>query len=139
VVEQLPEHELVCGSEPAWERDEGKAVVEQQPPRASGCEVATSSRGRRLGVVEAPLPEKHQAPLPSAPNVEVFLEATLDILTPLTVALDGGAAVFPTTTAVDFLPKVRRRVACHRCMMLRRWACIWQHWGCLHHGWRAHR
>jgi hypothetical protein len=34
VVEQLPEHELACGSEPAWERGEGEAVVEQQPPRA---------------------------------------------------------------------------------------------------------
>jgi hypothetical protein len=71
VVEQLPEHELACGSEPAWERREGEAVAEQQPPQASGCEAATSSRGRRLRVVEALLPEKHQAPLPGAPNVEV--------------------------------------------------------------------
>jgi hypothetical protein len=62
VVEQLPEHELAYGSEPAWERGEGEAVVEQQPPRASGCEAATSSRGRRLGVVEALLPGKHQGP-----------------------------------------------------------------------------
>jgi hypothetical protein len=38
-------------------------------------------------------------------QVEVFLEiATLDISTPLAVALDGGAAVFPTSMAVDFLP-----------------------------------
>jgi hypothetical protein len=73
VVEQLPEHELVCESEPAWERGEGEAVAEQQPPRASGCEAATSSRGRRLGVVEALLPEKYQAPLLGAPNVEVVL------------------------------------------------------------------
>jgi hypothetical protein len=36
-VEQLPEHELTCGSEPAWERGGGEAVAEQQPPRASGC------------------------------------------------------------------------------------------------------
>jgi hypothetical protein len=73
VVEQLPEHELAYGSEPAWERGEGEAVAEQQPPQASGCEAATSSRGRRLGVVEVLLPEKHQALLPGAPNVEVDL------------------------------------------------------------------
>jgi hypothetical protein len=66
VVEQLPEHELAYGSEPAWERGEGEAVVEQQPPRASGCKATTSSRGQRLGVVEALLPEKHQTLLPGA-------------------------------------------------------------------------
>jgi hypothetical protein len=44
VIEQLPEHELACGSEPAWERGEGEVVTEQQPPRASGCEATTSSR-----------------------------------------------------------------------------------------------
>jgi hypothetical protein len=43
MVEQLPENELVCGSEPAWERGEDEDVVEQQPPRASGCEAVTSS------------------------------------------------------------------------------------------------
>jgi hypothetical protein len=73
VIEQPPEHKLAYGSEPAWERGEGEAVAEQQPLRASGCEAATSSRGRRLGVVEAFLSEKHQAPLPGAPNVEVVL------------------------------------------------------------------
>jgi hypothetical protein len=31
-VEQLPEHKLACGSEPAWESGEGEAVAEQQPP-----------------------------------------------------------------------------------------------------------
>jgi hypothetical protein len=45
MVEQLPEHELVCGSEPTWEREECEAVAEQKPPRASGCEAAMSSRG----------------------------------------------------------------------------------------------
>jgi hypothetical protein len=45
MVEQLPEHELVCGSEPACEHGEGEAVVERQTPRASGCEAATFSRG----------------------------------------------------------------------------------------------
>jgi hypothetical protein len=28
-VEQLSEHELTCGSEPAWERGEGEIVAEQ--------------------------------------------------------------------------------------------------------------
>jgi hypothetical protein len=73
VVEQLQEHELACGSEPAWERREGEAVAEQQPPRASCCENATSSWGRQLGVVEASLPVKHQAPLPGELNVEAVL------------------------------------------------------------------
>jgi hypothetical protein len=68
VVEQLPEHELVCESEPARERGEGEAVAEQQPPRALGYEAATSSSGRRLGVVKVLLLKKHQAPLPGAPN-----------------------------------------------------------------------
>jgi hypothetical protein len=45
MVEQLTEHELVYGSEPAWEYEEGEAVAERQPSRASGCEAATSSRG----------------------------------------------------------------------------------------------
>jgi hypothetical protein len=59
-------------------------------------------------------------------QVEVFLEvATLDISTPLVVALDGNATVFPTSTVVDFLPEVRRRVAGHRRAVLRRRACTW--------------
>jgi hypothetical protein len=62
MVEQLPEHELACGSELGWEHREGEAVAELQPPRASGCEAAMSSLGRWLGVIEASLPEKHQAP-----------------------------------------------------------------------------
>jgi hypothetical protein len=45
MVQQRTEHELVCESEPAWERGEGKAIVEQRPPRASGCEAATSLWG----------------------------------------------------------------------------------------------
>jgi hypothetical protein len=45
VVEQLPEHELACGSESAWEHRECEAVAEQQPPRASGFEDNTSTRG----------------------------------------------------------------------------------------------
>jgi hypothetical protein len=73
MVEQLPEHELACGSEPAWEHREGEAVAERQPPRASGSEATTSSGGRQHGVAEASLSEKHQAPLPGAPNVEVVL------------------------------------------------------------------
>jgi hypothetical protein len=46
MVEQLPEHKLVCGREPAWEREEGETVAEQQPSRVSGCEGTTSSWGR---------------------------------------------------------------------------------------------
>jgi hypothetical protein len=45
MVEQLSEHELTCGSEHAWEHEEGEAVAEQQPPRALGYEAATSSLG----------------------------------------------------------------------------------------------
>jgi hypothetical protein len=45
MVEQLPEHELACGSELAWERREGEAAAEKQPPRASGCEAAMSLQG----------------------------------------------------------------------------------------------
>jgi hypothetical protein len=69
-------------------------------------------------------------------RVEVFLEvATLDILTPLVVVLDGGATVFPTSMVVDFLPEVHRFVAGHRRAVLRRWARTWQHWGRLRHRW----
>jgi hypothetical protein len=54
-------------------------------------------------------------------QVKVSLEvATLDISMPLTVALDGGATIFPTPTVVDFLPEVRRLVAGHRRVMLQR-------------------
>jgi hypothetical protein len=56
-------------------------------------------------------------------QVEVFLEvATLGISTPLVVALNGGAAVFPTSMVVDFLPEVRHHVAFHQRAVLRRWA-----------------
>jgi hypothetical protein len=53
-------------------------------------------------------------------QAEVFFEvATLDISTPLAVALDGGAIVFPTLTVVDFLPEVRHLIAGHRHAVLR--------------------
>jgi hypothetical protein len=59
-------------------------------------------------------------------QVEVSLEVvTLDVSTPLTVALDGGMIVLPTSTAVDFLPKVRRLVPSHWRAVLRWWACTW--------------
>jgi hypothetical protein len=46
VVEHVPEHEVSRGSEPAGEkRREGETAAERQPPRASECETATSSRG----------------------------------------------------------------------------------------------
>jgi hypothetical protein len=56
MVEQLPEHELVYGSEPAWDHGEGEAIAEWQPPRASGCEATTSSRGRSIAFKETPSP-----------------------------------------------------------------------------------
>jgi hypothetical protein len=51
----------------------------------------------------------------------------LDILTPLTLTLNGDAVVFATTTAVDFSPEVGHRVACHWCAMLHRRVVIWLH------------
>jgi hypothetical protein len=46
VVEHVPEHEVVRGSEPAGEKHkEGEIAVEQQPPRALGREIATLSLG----------------------------------------------------------------------------------------------
>jgi hypothetical protein len=69
-------------------------------------------------------------------QVEVFLEvATLDFSTPLVVTLDGGATVFPTSTAVSFLLEVRRLIAAHRRIVPRRRARTWQHRGRLCHGW----
>jgi hypothetical protein len=48
-------------------------------------------------------------------QVEVSLEvATLNLSTPLVVALNGGATVFPTSTAVDFLSELCHLVAGHR-------------------------
>jgi hypothetical protein len=76
----VPKHKLAYRSEPAWEREEGETVAELQPPRASGCETATSSRGQRLGVVEATLPEKHQAPIPGAPCRSGFTTLPLVLL-----------------------------------------------------------
>jgi hypothetical protein len=73
MVEQLPEHKLACGSEPTWEHRDGEAVTECQPPRPSDCEAAMSWWGRHHGVVEASLPEKHQATLSDGPNVKVVL------------------------------------------------------------------
>jgi hypothetical protein len=80
-VEQLPEHELICGSEPALEHGEGEAVAEQQPPRASGCEAAMSSRGRLLVVVEASIPEKHKAPYLARQMSKWFYDISTDAAT----------------------------------------------------------
>jgi hypothetical protein len=45
-VEHASEHEVIYGSKPVGEKcEEGETVAEQQPPRASGCEAATSSWG----------------------------------------------------------------------------------------------
>jgi hypothetical protein len=74
-------------------------------------------------------------------RVEIFLEvAALDILTPLTLVLDGDAAVFPTMMAVDFSPEADRCVALHWCTMLRRWVGIWLKWRSTRNGWcTSHR
>jgi hypothetical protein len=73
-------------------------------------------------------------------QVEVFLEVvTLDVSTPLTVALDGGATVLPTSMTVDLLPEVRHLVASHRRVVLRWWAHTWQPRGHLRHGRRTRR
>jgi hypothetical protein len=46
MVEHAPEHEVICGSKPAAEKhEECETTAERQPPRASGCEAATSSLG----------------------------------------------------------------------------------------------
>jgi hypothetical protein len=48
-------------------------------------------------------------------QVEVSLEVTtLDVSTPFAIAIDGGATVLPTTTAIDFLHEVRRLLAGHQ-------------------------
>jgi hypothetical protein len=45
-VEHATEHEVICRSKPAGEKyEEGETAAKQQPPRVSGCEAATSSRG----------------------------------------------------------------------------------------------
>jgi hypothetical protein len=74
-------------------------------------------------------------------RVKIFLEVVaLDILTPLTLALNGDVVVFPTMTAVDFSPEADRRVAHHWCMMLCLQAGIWLHWRSAHNGWcMSHR
>jgi hypothetical protein len=80
------------------------------------------------------------APTHRCMQVKVFLEiVTLNISMPLTVALNGGATIFPTSTVVDFLPEVRHLVAGHRHAVLHRWACTWQHRGRLRHGWQKKR
>jgi hypothetical protein len=59
-------------------------------------------------------------------QVEVSLKVvTLDVSTPLAVALDGGTTVLPTLTVVDFLPEVQRLVDGHRRVVLHRWARTW--------------
>jgi hypothetical protein len=46
VIEQTPEHEVICRSKPTGEKHrEGEIATAWQPPRASGCEAATSSWG----------------------------------------------------------------------------------------------
>jgi hypothetical protein len=68
-------------SEPAWEHKEGEAVAERQPPRASGCEAAISSWGRHHGVVDASLPEKHQAPFLTRQMSKWFCDTSTGVAT----------------------------------------------------------
>jgi hypothetical protein len=45
-VEHASEHKVIWGSKPTREKcGEGEITADQQPPRASGCEAATPSRG----------------------------------------------------------------------------------------------
>jgi hypothetical protein len=54
--DHMLEHGVVCRSEHVGEKcGEGETATGQQLPRASSCEAAMSSRGRRLGVAEEPL------------------------------------------------------------------------------------
>jgi hypothetical protein len=64
-------------SESAWESGEGEDVAEQQSPRALGYEATTSSWRRRLGVVEASLPEKHQAPYLARQMLKWFYDTSI--------------------------------------------------------------
>jgi hypothetical protein len=71
-------------------------------------------------------------------QVEVSLEvASLDVSTPLAVALDGGATVLSTSTAVDLLPEVRRLVAGYRRVVPHRRGRTWHPEGHLRHGWHT--
>jgi hypothetical protein len=73
-------------------------------------------------------------------QVKVSLEvATLDVSTPLVVALDGGVTVLPTSTVVDLLPEVHHLVAGHQRAVLHRRAHASQHRGRLRHERRTHR
>jgi hypothetical protein len=45
MVEHAMEHEIICRSKPTGvKHKEGETAAERQPPRASGCEAATSSQ-----------------------------------------------------------------------------------------------
>jgi hypothetical protein len=73
-------------------------------------------------------------------QVKVSLKVVaLDVLTPLAVVLKGGVTVLPTSMVIDLLPEVRRLVASHRCVVLRRRARTWQPREHLHHGQRTRR
>jgi hypothetical protein len=55
-------------------------------------------------------------------RVELSLEVTtLDVAVPLALALNGDAAMFPITTAVEFSPEVDHSDTCHWYM--------WHRWG----------
>jgi hypothetical protein len=59
-------------------------------------------------------------------RVEIFFKiVVLDILTPLTPALDGDTAIFSTAATVDFGHEVSRHVTCNRRAVPHRLASIW--------------
>jgi hypothetical protein len=71
MIEHASEHEVICSSKPTEEKHrEGETTAEQQPPRASSYEAATSSWGWWLGVVKT-WTRRARAPLPSASNIKV--------------------------------------------------------------------
>jgi hypothetical protein len=59
-------------------------------------------------------------------QVEVSLKVvSLDVSTPLAVALDGGVTVLPTSMVVDLLPEVRCLIPGHRHVVTHRRARTW--------------
>jgi hypothetical protein len=81
-VDHVPEHGVVYRSEPAGEKHGGgETTTGQQPPRASGCEVAMSSRGQRLKVAEELLQENTKPPFLSRQISKWFYDTSIGTAT----------------------------------------------------------
>jgi hypothetical protein len=79
-VEHTLEHEVICGSKPAWENyGEGETVPKWQPPRTSDCEAATSSQRWRLGVAETRI-RRAKAPYPVCQMSKWFMTLPPELL-----------------------------------------------------------